>query len=304
MKRYGLAFLTLVLLCGPLAAGEACQQQAVASAPLQKARLFNQVATPVTISGQPLRFLVDTGSPSSMVTEHAAEAAGLKPKALTSGSVKMFGGDEAKSSVHVTNFKIGNAAMPDADFAVMRTLRFNFGGEQFDGLIGADILARYDADFDFAAGTLTLFQPHPCDGHEIQWKTATAIETLPFTGDNGRIIVPITLDGRDMIAIVDTGASDSSLGAKIGMAKLALSPQSPGMVREGPAADADPIYDYTFREMKLGSVMLTDTRFRFIPFSKAHWFFAGLVGMPELRRLHLYIAYKEHKLYLTPASAP
>lgn len=303
MKRYGLAFLALLLIT-PFAAGQECRLQTVASTPLQQARLFNQMATPVTISGKNLRFLVDTGSPTSIITEKVATELGLHQSLRADGGVKMFGGDEAKSSVHVTHFKISNTAMPDMDLAVMRTLRFNFGGEQFDGLIGADILSRYDANFDFAAQTLTLFQPHPCDGREIQWQSSTKIEKVPFSGDNGRIIVPLKLDGKDMIAIIDTGASDSSLGAKIGMAKLALSPQSPGMIREGDAKDPDPIYRYTFRKMTLGGVALSDTQFRFIPFSKAHWFFAGLLGMPELKRLHLYIAYKEHMLYLTPASTP
>lgn len=303
MMRCGLAFLFLVLLGSPSAAAQDCRLQMVAQTPLQKARLFNHTSTPVTINGRTFRFIVDTGSPGSMVTVQTADTLKLKRTTLSDkNTVKMFGGDEAKETAHIHQPAIGGVHMPDGDFSVMRTLRLNFGGEQFDGLIGADILSRYDADFDFANGSLTLYEPHPCDGREIR----TAMKSQPyekqaFTGEMGRIIVPITLDGKEMIAILDTGASDSSLGSKIGMAKLALSPQSPGMQREGPDSDPDPVYAYTFKKMTLGGVTLSDTRFRFIPFSKAHWFFAGLLGMPELRRLHIYIAYREHMLYFRPA---
>lgn len=305
MKRFFAAFSFVFIILPPWAMAQDCHLQMVTQTPLQKARLFNHTSTPVTIEGRTFRFIVDTGSPRSMVTVQTADALKLTRTPLPgTNSVKMFGGDEAKETAQIRQPVIGGVRMPDGVFSVMRTLRFNFGGEQFDGLIGADILSRYDADFDFANGSLTLYEPHPCDGREIRTAMRDKpYEKLPFTGEMGRIIVPLKLDGKEMIAILDTGASDSSLGSKIAMAKLALSPQSPGMQREGPDNDPDPVYAYTFKKMTLGSVTLNNTRFRFIPFSKARWFFAGLLGMPELRRLHIYIAYREHMLYFRPSDA-
>lgn len=300
MRRASAALFAFGLLCLSAAAKD-CRLQPVVSTPLQKSRLFNHVSTPVRINGHSLRLIVDTGSPTSILTDQAAAQLGLKRKALID-SLKMLGGDEAREEALASDFRIGTAQMGETSFKIMRTDRFNFGGEQFDGLIGADLLARFDADFDFPGGQLTLYQPHPCDGHEVTWgERKGTISKIAFTGENGRIILPIELDGKSLITIVDTGASESSLALKMAEGKLGLTPTSPGMMRQSPPDEADPVYSYTFRQIRIGAVRLTPAQFQLLSFERAHWFFSSFLGMPELRRLHLYIAYKEKMLYLSAA---
>lgn len=299
LRRVGATLFVFGLICAQ-AMAEDCRLQMVASTPLQKSRLFSHVSAPVSINGHTLRLIVDTGSPSSILTDKAADVLSLKREALVD-SFKMLGGDEARESTRISDLRIGDAVMRETAFIIMRTDRFNFGGEQFDGLIGADLLSRFDADFDFSGNRLTLYQPHPCDGHEVSWPgRKTAITKLPFTGQNGRIILPVELDGKPLIAILDTGASESSIALKMAEGKLGLSPGSAAMVRLSPPAEPDPIYAFTFKEIRIGSVRLPTAQFQLISFERAHWFFSSLLGMPELRRLHLYIAYKEHMLYISP----
>jgi hypothetical protein len=89
-----------------------------------------------------------------------------------------------------------------------------------DGLLGRDFLSLFDLDLNMPARTLTLYRVSACSGRFLPW--ASNYQAVPVTVPLGEaFIVPVTLDGKPLRAILDTGA-DSSLLAAPGMFKLGL----------------------------------------------------------------------------------
>ena len=77
-----------------------------------------------------------------------------------------------------------------------------------DGLLGADFLYYFDLDFDFAKARLRLVSPEHCKGKVVYW-TKGDYGTVPFEYKDRKIRLNIRLDGKDVVAYLDTGAADT-----------------------------------------------------------------------------------------------
>ena len=176
-----------------------------------------------------------------------------------------------------------------------------------DGLIGPDILGRYDAEFDFGGKTFRLFKPHPCAGRAVHWSRSYTV--LPFTlTSSGHVRVPVTLDGRSMDAILDTGAGISVLSMRDANNMFGLGPGSPDVEAANPMSGtpwAGPVHAYlhSFQTLTIAGVTIRNPR---MELTEGRNFlgddYATLVlGNDVLSRFHLLIAYRQQKLYLTDA---
>jgi predicted aspartyl protease len=181
-------------------------------------------------------------------------------------------------------------------------------GVRSDGLLAPDLLRNFDVELDFAGGKLNLFHHHPCDGRAVYWASSFAVMPFDDTHD-GHIRVPVTLDGEDTHAIVDTGATftDITMGSvkvlfgldenSTGMEKASKSLGGHGSVIEN--------YTYPFKSLTVGGVTVAHP---IVMIGEAGNSLKGnqakmLLGLSILRKLHIYIAYKENKLYFTGADA-
>jgi tetratricopeptide (TPR) repeat protein len=73
------------------------------------------------------------------------------------------------------------------------------------GLIGMDVLANYDLDFDFPHRKLTLYSVRGCQAAPPS--DYTDVKTIPFKINGERnIFFPVELDGHKITALLDTGA--------------------------------------------------------------------------------------------------
>ena len=63
---------------------------------------------------------------------------------------------------------------------------------------------------DFAAGKLNLMLGDHCEGKVVYWP-AKALATVPITINDYDIRVPVTVDGHNLMAVIDTGASTSTV---------------------------------------------------------------------------------------------
>ena len=63
-----------------------------------------------------------------------------------------------------------------------------------------------------------------------------------------------------------------------------------------------PVYSYPFKSLSFGAVSVTNPHIEIVS-DKVWGENRLLLGVDILRQLHLYIAYKERKLYVTPAQA-
>jgi predicted aspartyl protease len=261
------------------------------------------VVIPASANGKDLMLGVDTGGYGTSLTKEGIGRLGL-PYAARLGAIIPAGGGAwvSEGDVHLDELRIGDLALDRIYLPEMESL------PTVDGLIGPDILAKYDAEFDYAGKTFRLFKPHPCADHAVPWTNAYTV--MPFTlTENGHVRVRVTLDGESADAILDTGAPISVLSTKDAQAMFGLSRNSAQVEAakpvSGPAWGGGPVHAYatTFKTLTIAGMTIQNPRMELI---EGRNFlgkdFATLVlGNDVLSHFHLTIAYRQQKLYLSGA---
>jgi len=185
--RRSLAFL--------FAAAAACLSPALAG-PLTR-QPSGHWSAPVIVNGLgPFEFVVDTAASGSAVFPALRERLALK------------GAEQGRSQVHgasgVQSFELFPLQSLSLDGRRRdRLVAVGLNGIANDnvtgGIVGADLLSHYVAEFDFPAGQLRLHDP----GTELAGNWGS----VPFTLNRTRFVVlQGRLDGRPVTMILDTGA--------------------------------------------------------------------------------------------------
>jgi hypothetical protein len=136
----------------------------------------------------------------------------------------------------------------------------------------------------------------------------------------GHIMVPVTLDGRPFDALLDTGSSLSVLSQQTATNAFNLKAGSldTPQVTDVDVSSALPVYRHTFKMLSLEGITIKNPSVEIVSF---HSMEPGLgsrishgdesfgmtnfiLGLNELHNLHVYIAYYEQKLYISPATVP
>jgi hypothetical protein len=162
----------------------------------------NHVYLSVMLNGKgPYRFIFDTGG-ANLVDPAVAKEIG------TAGTGSMQGGGagsgtESISFAKVNTLQVGDATVRDQLFFVA-PVREGFGitaGQQVDGLIGFEVLARFVTTFDYSANRVILAMPgaQPPAGAGV----------IPFIMDSKQPQFPCSIDNIATQCSLDTGARDS-----------------------------------------------------------------------------------------------
>jgi len=281
-----------------------------------------------TIADKPVTLLVDTGAPFSTVTRQLARELNL-----TVGPARIAGG---QGRVQLKNLKGEHsdeqARLPSITLGRVRQEGIYFfidpndapaGRRSFDGTIGQDMLTNVDADFDFAAKKLNLISQNHCDGKVVYW-AAPAVAVIPFHYDKGgHIAFPLRLDDKRVNAMLDTGAYNSTLNINTARRTFNVDTNAPDLQKIGELQGrfTANIYRKQFKTITLDGVTVTNPEIDLLPDMVSNparpTGGAGslirdtdadlpdvMLGMNVLSKLHLYIAYKEAKLYITAAGTP
>lgn len=319
MKLAGSFALAGLLCCGAIHAGDCPPLAIYAKIPLAQVEGWNAELVPVQIAGVPKLMLLDTGAYFSTLKPETVNELQLKAAPAT---IKLYGltGNKSESFVS-TAFGIGGMHGNGIQFMVDD---MNWGDKQAVGLLGASILTNYDLSIDFGAHRLDLISPNHCDGNVVYWPERPITE-IPFKlKDRWKIILPVTLDGKEVMAQLDTGASRSTLlkdkaersyNVVVGSADTPVAGNLNG--EEGVTT-----WKHQFKSLSLAGIEVANPVISIIPdkmSDKLNTWSTGnlldrkahddndppmLLGMNVLRSLHIYIAYREKKLYITPASKP
>lgn len=286
----------------------------------------NVVTIPVSINNGSAKFLVDTGGMISTITPSLVESLHLDTSRFLSQRIKFYAADGSTLNRFTTidSLGIGPVSVPHVKL-LLQPKNTRIGFEDFQGTLAPDLLRNFDLDFDVANKTFNLFSPDHCPGQVVYWSVSYA--AIPFkTPDlSDHIEVPVTLDGHDFIALLDTGASLTTLSAKIAHQVFGLDMKSPGMERI-PAASQQSLlqYRYRFKSLNLQSVAVHNPLIAILPDDAENAFKWNsneqkadgdpvyginlssprvILGMDILSQLHFYIAYGEKTLYVTAADA-
>lgn len=297
---------------------------------------------PVTFGDKRKIMLIDTGGSRTEMTSQLADELHLKRHKRFS-KITEFGGRVSKDIVHVdlnpdvydlagrvsneavaTGMSLGGLSAGGMSFYVMPD------DEQFSheadagGLIAADVLSNYDLDIDFGARKLNLISPDHCEGKVIYWK-ADGVAVVPFRKmRSGRIAFTVTLDGKDVVADLDTGAENTMLTRRSATVDYGLQIGDADTPQIGtlPGGESTVIYRHQFKTLNFGGVVISNPEVVVIPdltraarereaapplgsrLSDARideTAQAMRIGMDILKHLHIYVAYGEQKLYITAA---
>jgi hypothetical protein len=239
-----------------------------------------------------------------MLTPPTVEALHLHPELIGNFNLRItqYGGYRIDHHVIAEDIAIGRMQARRYDFLIMPT-----GGYPSDigGLLAPDILRAYDMDFDFANATLNFFSKDHCEGKVVYWTHGDVGEVEIRLSDDGHMTVPVTLDGKEIRATIDTGAAGSVASLEEVEDLFGLDEKNPDL-KPLPGRPKRLAYRYPFNSLSFQSVSVTNPDIVLIPDSESKVGPTGpkmLLGINILRHLHMYIAYGEHKLYVTPASA-
>ncbi len=262
-------------------------------------------AVPATINGTPVTMGLDTGA-STLVTPSTTTELRLSRDHRRTRS---FG----STAVRIVN----NVILRDLEFGGMHedyksvpsiavTHRVTSGpkntvGKNIAGLIGADTLARYDVDLDFGRKTITLYQVRGCPNLKPEW--TGPYTSMPLRIMNRRLSLTVELDGRKLIAIFDTGASQSAVLRSSALRAGVTSEMLKKDIRQSVIGAGDVVANlsvHRFQTFKIGEETLRD-----IPIGILEVSLLGadmLLGRDYMGTGRFWISHATRTLFVQPGS--
>jgi len=345
--EYRSALLTgLLCLAWPAAeaSADSCSLTLLNSVPLTVAG--DAAWVPAAVGTQEKQFQIDTAAPDNQmgkdavaefrlptmdfVPAHNDGGAGgfsLADSASTNIDGKAFGlsaygsigGVTSSNAIAITNARgveFHRWARADAfTLGAMQTKNLQFVVTDIPqpgsgGILSPAFFRRYDIDLNFSAHKFNMFAPAHCKGEVVYWR-APAVSKLPFRFKNGRIIVRVTVDGREMDATINTGSPRTEMQFDDADSLFYRAPTSSGVTRTddglhafdfgvlsfGKVSIRNPHVVLTHSAMAPGAGPQTGTLLRNFGNTANQ---PGLtIGTDLLKLLHLYIAFGESTLYVT-----
>ncbi|HUO98680.1 MAG TPA: retroviral-like aspartic protease family protein [Rhizomicrobium sp.] len=309
------------LATAPAALADCSPLKLVTSVDLESADDGRVDYVPVQLGGQPAKLVLDTGAANTMIWPDAAARLGLKSHTGHSIVYDVNGGESDQEII--TTLSIGRMTGHDIHLAVAphRLGSYDPGAS---GLLGPDILQNYDISIDFGTGKLDILSSDHCEGKVVYWPERP-IAIIPFDMPDGwHIVLPVSLDGVEVTATLDTGAENSTLLDTIARDKFGIVTGAPDTPKIGNVNgdESTAAYEHKFGTLSLEGLEVRNPAVHIIPdrLSKkidtrpqigTHLATKNpvddeqmLLGMNVLKHLHVYIAYKEKKLFITPAGTP
>ena len=294
-SSFAVMLTAIVIWLCPMAGGRAadCVLQRAAELPIADNSRLSPIVT-IPIDDQPRRVLLDTGGFVNMINNSVVGDEKVSP----ADNVIYLGlyGTPLRDYYRIQSVKVGIVNFKDVDFyAAPRS-------EDLDATLGANYLRSFDIEIDPIKNTASFFLKNSCGDKVVYWPHDD-ISEIPLNIDlrNKHINVTVVLNGKEIPAILDTGASESYLDATTARRLFGVDENTPGMKRIVPKSKLkDERYEtfrYRFQTLSLGNVTFKNPAIQLAHMSDGGPQF--ILGMQELHGMHLFFAYGQAKLYMT-----
>ena len=300
--RLILPLLLLLLGLAGCAAPDNCALVPLADMPLDLRQ--NLMFVTAGIAGKPVRLLVDTGAERTVLTEATVARLGLAhdPHHMTRSFG--IGGSSANWDADIPGIVLGGTRFPVEHVAVGHFAIDHVNGPQADGLLGADILLAFDMDIDEPAHRLTLYRVRRCPEAVPPWHQA-AIRIGGLEARRDSLLVPITLDGVNGMAILDTGAQATVIGMNLAQ-RLGLSTETLATDRiimaHGAAPQPEAVHVHRFHELLVGDARIEAPTLAVVPDDRSVG--DGLLGGDFLRNRRVWLSFATLRLFVSAAGMP
>ena len=279
----------------------------------------NVVTVPATIGDKrPVKLLLDTGGAFSEISETIVNELNL-PSRPSRVQMVNVAGQRTTQEVRLPSITLGRVRQEGPFFIVDPAP--GGGTEPFDGILAPDFLLNVDLDLDFGGNKVNLVSPQHCAGKVVYW-AAPAIAVVPIHIDaNGHIRLTMMLDGKRVNAMLDTGATNTVLNLDVARKTFDVDTSAPdvqrvGELKGGYTAD---IYKRRFHTLAVDGITIQNPEIVLLPDMMSnksdqrpigslipdtdHRLQDLILGMSVLSKLHVYVAYKEAKVYITAANS-
>lgn len=311
--------MALVYLCpGAANAADAadCRLKLVNTVPITMAYGGARPLVSVKVNGTELKFLLDTGGFLTQISTAAARDLKL-PITESSGTLLDLYGRASNNVAMTKTFALGRLEDRNTGLHVMTdSITPKATAEQeplFVGLLAADYMGEYDTELDFAGGKMNYFSQAHCPGKVVYWPAA-AIAAVPMRFIDHHLHLDVMLDGHPFHAMVDTGAPNTVLYASEAKRVFGLTDENAGQR-----------FEHVFQKLSFEGLEVGNPHIAIVPDKTGskdpnNGLVTGslvrriddrdpsdpvmLIGMNVLSKLHLYIAFSENKIYITPADPP
>jgi predicted aspartyl protease len=325
MRKFlmGLSFTAALVAPSSLQAAAQCGPQRLASVVDLKMD-YGVPMVPVSLTGKAKHFIVDTGGYVSLLFPATVRELGLTRRNVAMKIISVDGAS-SNSVVRIPEFAIGRLRAADISFMVST---HEDSGDIPEGapagVLGPEILQNYDADFDFAAGKLNLVDPNHCEGQVVYWP-ARAVAIIPFRLDNNfHIIFSAMVDGKKVDAALDTGMGVTTMRLPSAQRLFDIDVNAPDLEKVGELqgkAYTATMYQRQFDTIAIEGLVVDNPTIRLMPDMIQSQLPRGpatgsllpppsrptglpdlILGMSDLSKMHVYIAYKERKIYISSDS--
>ena len=280
----------------------ACVVQRAAMVPLSGRA--GVITVPLEVNGSEATFILDTGAQRSVVTREAVGRLRLVRDQWVGTVMSGVGGVQSSPNADPASISLGGVKL------VRRTLTHDnsltvgvlpgarAGDAVIDGLLGRDFLSVFDLDVDLPGRRLLLYRVSGCSGRFLPWTGDYAAIPATMPTDTA-IVVPVSLDGRPLRALLDTGASVSLLGApgmfKLGLTAAALA-SDPADTVSGLGPRSVAMYRHLFRALAVGGDVTVSPRIWAAPVRLTP-IVDMLLGADWLAGRHVWISFASRQVF-------
>ena len=282
----------------PAEAAGTCEPIAIARLPIDIRS--GLLTVPVSINGQQLRMIVDSGAERTTISEAASGRLNLPRDMARIHTATGIGGSVIGADGVVADFTLGNVRLPPVDRVAIG--RFGFNTDLADGLLGADILLAFDLDIDVPGKALTLYRVRRCLNNYPPWQEPfLAIDGV--TQQKDRLLIPFSLDGVPGRAILDTGAAVSTIGVRMAQ-RMGLTNEKMSLDRQvvvlGAGAGSVTARYHWFRELRVGPATIQGLMLTVLPIDAG--VSDGLIGEDFLEGRRVWLSFPTRQVFVSKLS--
>jgi hypothetical protein len=265
------------------------------------------------INGQPVSFLIATDATYNSLTRDAAKKLGLALKALNGYEFYGVGGRDVAQLANVHELKLDQLTLHDQDFVVTgeraSTGRF--------GILGGNLLAQTDVEFDFAHDVIRLIDSKSCEGDQVvYWGQAYSVIPIAPSNNDLRLEFYLKLNDATVLAELSTGSATTTVTT--GAAQRVNAVLTPAGTIKGLGLKEEPNFVATFGSLSVGDETIKNAKLDVADLyeasgrvptnshlaSRIHNLPEMLLGADFVRAHHIYIARGQGKMYFSYNGGP
>ena len=276
----------------------ACDLVPIARLPIEmRGRLLT---VPISINDQTLRMVVDSGAERTTISENAAGRLKLPRDMQRIQTSRGVGGDVTSADAVVSSFVLGNVRLPPLERVAVGRFGFDADANPLaDGLLGADVLLAFDLDIDVPGKTLTIYRVRRCPNSEPPWQEPF-VAVQGVTARKDRLLIPFQLDGVSGTAILDTGASATTIGVQMAK-RLGLNEQTMALdrkvVQRGAGTGSITAHYHWFKELRVGPAIVRGLMLTVLPTDAGVG--DALIGQDFLQGRRVWLSFPTRQVFVS-----